>query len=202
MKDIRDMRRSDWHRILERRYTVSPCKFQNMEGAVSLLEIQKVAQPLTVHSEIGDVLIADAGYSWLQVAFKGQQFWATMMYDAQGEFLQGYFDITAWNNFDDMENPTFQDMYLDLVLLNNDKIQVLDRDELDEALEKKVITVEQHQQTVKAGEELYQFLQENREEFIRFCSEWREKLLLDRIEKNGMPIGGVTKRRISTETED
>ena len=43
MKDIRDMRRSDWHRILERRYTVSPCVFRGREGVVSLLEIQKVS---------------------------------------------------------------------------------------------------------------------------------------------------------------
>ena len=27
MEDIRDMQRSDWHRILEREYTVSPCSF-------------------------------------------------------------------------------------------------------------------------------------------------------------------------------
>lgn len=177
MKDIRDMRRSDWHRILERRYTVSPCSFQGMEGVVSLLEIQKVTYPLTVRYESGDVLIADAGYSWLQVAFKEQFFWATVMFDAKGEFMQGYFDITGGNTFEDMENPKFQDMYLDLVLLNNGGIQVLDRDELDEALEKKEITEEQYQQTVTEGEKLYRFLQENKEELVKFCIEWREKLL-------------------------
>jgi len=176
MKDIRDMRRSDWYRILERRYTVKPCTFQNMEGVVSLLEIQKVTNPLTVHYEDGDVLIADEGYSWLQLAFKDQFFWATVMYDDKGEFMQGYFDITGGNTFEDMENPKFQDMYLDLVLLKNGGIQVLDREELDEALEQKEITVEQYQQTVTEGEKLYGFLKENKEEFLQFCKEWREKL--------------------------
>lgn len=176
MKDIRDMRRSDWHRILERRYTASPCIFQNMEGVISLLEIQKVTNPLKVHYETGDVLIADVGYSWLQVAFKNQYFWATMMYDEKGEFMQGYFDITGGNTFEDMENPKFQDMYLDLVLLKDGGIQVLDREELNEALEQKEITAEQYQQTVMAGEKLYCFLQENQEEFLQFCKEWREKL--------------------------
>lgn len=177
MKDIRDMRRSDWHRILERNYTASPCSFQGMEGVVSLLQIQKVTEPLKVHHEFEEVLIADVGYSWLQVAFKGQLFWATVMYSPEGRFLQGYFDITAWNNFDNMDNPTFQDMYLDLVLPAEGEIMVLDRDELDEALEQKMIDEEQYQQTIKAGEKLYQFLQENQEEFLKFCSEWREKLL-------------------------
>lgn len=184
MKDIRDMRRSDWHRILERRYTVSPCTFQSMEGVVSLLEIQKVTHPLTVRYESGDVLIADAGYSWLQLAFKDQYFWATVMFDAKGVFMQGYFDITGGNTFEDMENPKFQDMYLDLVLLDDGRIQVLDQDELDEALEQKEISEEQYQRTVAEGERLYRFLQENGDEFLRFCSEWRERLLQVTEERN------------------
>ena len=32
-----------------------------------------------------------------------------------------------------MENPTFQDMYLDFVLTNDGKIHVLDQEELEEA---------------------------------------------------------------------
>lgn len=179
MKDIRDMRRSNWHRILEREYTVSPCSFQNMEGVVSLLQIRKVTEPLLVPGENGEkVLIADAGYSWLQVAFKEQFFWATVMYDPEGRFMQGYFDITGGNIFEDMENPKFQDMYLDLVLLADRRILVLDQDELDEALEQNEITEEQYAQTVKAGEELYRFLKENGEAFLKFCGEWREHFLI------------------------
>lgn len=178
MKDIRDMRRSDWHRILERKYTVSPCSFHGMEGVVSLLQIQKVTEPLMVSGENGEkVLIADKGFSWLQVAFREQFFWATVMFDNQGKFLQAYFDITGGNSFDDMENPKFRDMYLDLVLLDDGRILVLDKDELDEALGQKEITEEEYQNTVKAGEELYRFLQANGEAFLQFCREWREKLL-------------------------
>ena len=179
MEDIRDMRRSDWHRILEREYIVSPCSFFDMEGVVSLLQIKKVTEPLLVPGENGEkVLIADAGYSWLQVAFKEQFFWATVMYDDKGRFMQGYFDITGGNSFEDMKNPTFRDMYLDLVLLDGGRILVLDRDELDEALEQREISEEQYQQTVKEGKKLYRFLQENGEEFLQFCSEWRERLLI------------------------
>lgn len=178
MEDIRDMRRSDWYRILEREYKVSPCVFQGMEGVVSLLKIEKVTEPLLVSGENGKkVLIADAGYSWLQVAFKEQLFWATVMYDANGTFLQAYFDITAGNDFEDVENPTFRDMYLDLVLLDDGRILVLDEDELEEAFKKNEITEEQYRKTMEEGEKLHRFLQENGEEFLRFCSGWREKLL-------------------------
>ena len=177
MKDIRDMRRSDWHRILERNYTVRPCSFRDMEGVVSLLQIQKVTNPLTVPYEGGEVLIADAGYSWLQVAFKNQFVWATVMFDKKGDFLQAYFDITGGNMFEDTDNPKFTDMYLDLVLTSDGKILVLDEEELTEALENKEISGEQYAKTVAEGEKLYGFLKENSGEFLVFCKEWREKLL-------------------------
>ncbi|MGN0507370.1 MAG: DUF402 domain-containing protein [Lachnospiraceae bacterium] len=182
MKDIRDMRRSDWHRILERRYTVSPCRFQGIEGVVSLLEIEKVTNPLTVHYETGDVLIADRGFSWLQLALNGQYFWATAMYDADGEFLEIYFDITGGNTFDDMENPRFQDMYLDIVLLADGRIHVLDRDELDAALAQKEISEEEYTHAIAECDRLYAFLTENKENIVAFCTEWREKLLEENAE--------------------
>ena len=177
MKDIRDMRRSDWHRILEREYKASPCSFQGMKGVVSLLQIKEVTEPLIVQGEDGGILIADKGYSWLQVAFKEQFFWATVMYDDKGNFMQGYFDITAGNDFEDVENPTFRDMYLDLVLLDDGRILVLDEDELEEAFKKSEITKEQYRKTVEEGEKLHRFLVENQKEFVKFCSDWREKLL-------------------------
>ena len=177
MKDIRDMRKSDWHRILERRYTAQPCCFQDMEGVVSLIEIKKVESPLTVHYESGDVLIADNGYSWVQLALRDQYFWMTAMFDAAGEFQEIYFDITAGNMFDDMDNPKFQDMYLDIVLLRDGRIHILDRDELDEAWMNREISEEQYQKAIEDCDKLYDFLMVNKTELVQFVTMWREKLL-------------------------
>ena len=177
MKDIRDMRRSDWHRILERRYTAQPCCFQNMEGVISLIEIKKVESPLVVPYESRNVVIADTGYTWVQLALKEQFFWATAMFDNNGVFKEIYFDITAGNTFEDMENPKFQDMYLDIVLFCDGRIITLDRDELDEAWRNREITDEQYRHAIEEGEKLYEFLTKNKEEFVRFVTEWREKLL-------------------------
>lgn len=176
-KDIRDMRRSDWHRIQKRTYLAETCRFHAMEGVVSLLRIDEVKQPLLVSSGTEKVLIADNGYSWLQVAFQGQYFWATVMYDDAGSFLQGYFDITGGNCFEDMENPTFEDMYLDLVLQKDGHIQILDEEELDEALEQKQISPKQQEDARAECRRLYLFLQEHQKEFLQFCEESRKKLL-------------------------
>ena len=162
MKDIRDMKRSDWHRITKRRYTASPCRFQNMDGVVSLIEMQEVKSPIIVSHELGETVIADKGYSWLQLALKEQYFWATVMFDKEGNFIEIYFDITGGNIFDDMENPKFLDMYLDIVLLNDGSIYVLDREELDEALTQKEISKAEYQHAIAECEKLYDFLVNNK----------------------------------------
>lgn len=177
MKDIRDMKRSDWHRILERKYTVHPCKFLSMEGVISLIEIQRVTHPLTVSSDYGELTIADKGYSWVQLALKDQYFWATAMFNEKGEFLQIYFDITAGNMFQDMENPTFEDRYLDFVLYRDGKIAVLDQEELEEAWKEQKITTQEYEHTVAEGKKFYAFLTDHQQDLVCFVTEWRERFL-------------------------
>ena len=90
----KDMRRSDWRRILKRTY--SDCDFyvDRMQAKRSLLRIHEVTQPLVIDNIAGHILIADRGHSWLQIAVKAQHVWITAMFDADGEFIQAYFDIT------------------------------------------------------------------------------------------------------------
>ena len=95
--------------------------------------IDEVTGPLTVHYHSRDVLIADAGYSWFQAAVPGARWWLTAMFDECDRLIQIYFDITGGSRFDDPENPTFEDMYLDIVVSADGSIEVVDRDELDEA---------------------------------------------------------------------
>ena len=132
--DRRDLRRSDWRRITKRRFVCRPFARDGMTGTEALIAIDAVAAPLTVHNDYGDVTIADAGYKWLQIAPRDRYFWLTVMFDGQGRLLQLYFDITAGSEFSDPENPTFEDMYLDIVVTADGAIHLLDADELDAAL--------------------------------------------------------------------
>lgn len=165
----KDMRRTDWHRILRREYRYAPCSFQRMQGIASLLSLHEVSQPLTIHYEHGDVTIAEAGHQWLQLAFRDAFFWVTAMFDHDHKLLQIYFDITNGNCLGDETNPTFEDLYLDIVMEADGTLHMLDRDELDEALETGEITQEQHALAVSEGEKLYYYLTEHREELVDFC---------------------------------
>ena len=64
MSKIRDMRRTDWKRITKRRYVSrGEADIFGSAGRISLISIDEVTGPLTVHYHSRDVLIADAGYS-------------------------------------------------------------------------------------------------------------------------------------------
>ena len=167
---VKDMRRSDWHRVLRRDYIASDCLVCGTAGKVSLTVLRELTSPLTIHYPFGDALIADKDYAWLQIALKEQYFWLTAMYDADGQLIQLYFDITDGNCFEDEDNPCFPDMYLDIVVTGTGEIHVIDREDLDWALDNGVITRDQYDHAWKVCDELCQYLEQNKDDVVRFCN--------------------------------
>ena len=170
------MKREEWHRMLQREYRCVPCEFEGMEGFVSILVLKKVTEPLYVADEDKMVLIADNGYSWVQVALKDQYFWLTSMFDTEGRLLQVYFDICKGILFEEPENPCFDDMYLDIVLTRDGRLYVLDQEELEEARQEGVISEEEYQHAMVECDKLYQYLEKDKEKVMNFCREWYKKL--------------------------
>lgn len=172
-----DMCRTDWRRITKRRYTscAEPDIF-GTAGCVSLIMIDEVIEPLTVHYSGRKVIIADAGYSWFQAAIPEAHWWLTAMFDADDRFIQIYFDITNGNRFDPPENPTFEDMYLDIVVSADGTVEIVDQEELDEALQSGAITAAQHRNATVSCEALSHFLRENTAAMLQWCKECQQKL--------------------------
>lgn len=109
--NIKDMKRSNWPRVLRKDYLARDFEINGQQGQMSLSVLRELTAPLTIHYEFGDVRIADTDYGWLQIALKDRFFWLTAMYDEQDRLVELYFDITAGNCFDDPDNPCFEDMY-------------------------------------------------------------------------------------------
>ncbi|MDE7218267.1 MAG: DUF402 domain-containing protein [Oscillospiraceae bacterium] len=170
-RQVKDMRRSDWSRILRREYVSRDCQICGIRGKESLLVIREVTRPLTVHDGGEDVLIAEKDYAWVQIALEGLPFWMTAMYDDRGRLIQIYFDITAGNRFNDPENPTFVDMYLDIVVNSRGELYILDREELDAALSEGAVTAEEWNQADAACTYLSAYLAGNREAVTALCGQ-------------------------------
>lgn len=186
---IKDMKRSNWPRLLEKEYVARDFEADGIQGKMSLHVLRKLTGPLTVRYPFGDVLIADRDYRWVQIALKEQFFWITAMYDSKERLVNLYFDITGGNCFDDPENPCFEDLYLDIAAAG-DNLAILDQDELDAALENGEIDRCQYNQAQRICRELYAYLENNRETVAARCNrayEELKKLLPDgqRIAKTG-----------------
>ena len=98
------------------------------------------------------------------------------MFDEHDRLIQIYFDITGGSRFDDPENPTFEDMYLDIVVSADGSIEVVDRDELDEALQSGAITAAQHQGAIENCDMLEKFLRENTADVMAWCQTRQREL--------------------------
>lgn len=179
----KDMKRSDWRRILCREYCYDECSYQDKTGIASILLLKKVTEPLTIHYEHGDVTIVNEGDTWLQIAFRDAYYWVTAMFDQNNELLQIYFDITNGNCLDNEENPTFDDLYLDIMMEPDGTLHLLDRDELDEALEAGEITTAQHQKALDECDKLYAMLSSDWQDFAGFC--YSQMLKLKEIKCDG-----------------
>lgn len=138
MRDFMKRRRadrSDWERIVKRRYVQQHIDSDEFSGYIGLLCLDHVPDPFWVSTQ-GDFCIADDGYAWLHQFPQDAFYVVTTMFDAHGNVIQWYIDICAKHGLDDDGVPWFEDLYLDIVIMPSGKVMLLDEDELDEALEK------------------------------------------------------------------
>ena len=171
---IKDMKRSEWNRITKRRVIIRPFAHKGFHGKVSLLKILEVTSPFVSSSGSASVTLADAGYSWLQLAMENDFVWFTVMFDDQDRFLQIYIDVTDGNHTD-CEDPWFADLYLDYVI-DEDRIIKLDADELQQAHMQKQITLQQFVKTLQHGEMIERYLSSHHHELIAFFNDLQKKL--------------------------
>ena len=167
--NIKDMKRSNWSRCLRKDYVAKNFELDGYQGYMSLSVLRELTGPLTIHYPFGDVMIADKDYSWLQIALEDQFFWVTAMFDNHDRLIEIYIDINTGNRFDNPDNPCFDDMYLDIVVLPDGIVSVLDRDELDEALSRGVISKEAYEHAELVCGKLYKYLCEHTDTFIGWC---------------------------------
>lgn len=175
--NIKTMRRDEWSRVLEKKVIIKEFAYGNFEGKISLLKILKVSEPLWVGYGTKSVKIADENHSWVQIALENGFFWITAMFDENDKPFEIYIDMTDGNHTQ-VENPYFEDMYLDYVI-SDDMVLELDRDELEDALQCGKISWDQYERTLSEGEKLFEYLKENKEELRGLIQDWFQELKLE-----------------------
>lgn len=176
---IRDMKRSSWESFLNKDQIIEDYIFNDRKGKISLIRIKDVSKPFVMLHEGKEIVLADKYYYWLQLAFHNDYRWYTVMFDDNDNLVQIYIDITNGNNTE-LDNPIFEDMYLDYVVAE-DIIYEQDRDELDEAYTNNLITKEEYERALHEGDKLHLELSEHlegfKEIFIREQQRLKKKMM-------------------------
>lgn len=172
----KSLRRDEFKNIIKKEIHTIQVNNDSFEGTVSLMKILDVQEPMIVSYPTYKVTILDKNYQWLQFAPKGENWWLTVLYDDSGNLIESYFDITKQNIFEDELNPTFIDMRLDVVLSKDRESQILDEDELKEALDEKLITKEEYEFAFFLAKSIIQGYNRNKAKYYEFIDRYYQEL--------------------------
>lgn len=135
-------RSKNWPRILKYSFETEYCEKEGGRSYISVMHLEKVRERLIVNTGGKGYCVVDDGYTWLQYLPLDKNWSLTTMYNENKEIVQWYFDITKKNGIDDNGEPFYDDLYLDVVVLPTSEVFLIDEDDLEEALNKNIITKE------------------------------------------------------------
>jgi uncharacterized protein len=171
--------RSEWKRILKRKYAQAFIDTNEFKGYITLLNTIKVMKPLRVNYVGKSVCIVDDGYMWLQQFPLEKNHSVTTMFDANGDIVQWYIDICYQNSI--VNNvPYMDDLYLDIVLLPTGEVIVKDADELEEAFSRGLINQSLYDLAWDELNHLKALINNNHFELIKL-SNYHKDILIDRL---------------------
>lgn len=168
-------KRPDWQRIITRQSASLFEETDTFKGYLTLLHAVKVTAPASFTYGNKEICIVDDGYTWLQQFPADAHHSVTTMFDADGHVVQWYIDICLSNGKDE-HGPWMDDLFLDLILLPSGELIVKDADELEEALENKVIDQQMYDLAWKEADTLKIMIEQQRFEPIRLAYYHKEKL--------------------------
>ncbi|HEU5139524.1 MAG TPA: DUF402 domain-containing protein, partial [Bacillales bacterium] len=136
--------RQDWQRIRKKSFHVDYLKTEKFTGHVSFLYLKEVSEPVWVENNQEYLCVADSNYLWVQHFPEGACHTQTAMFDAAGDAVQWYIDICKPYGIAEDGVPWFEDLYLDIVMNPDGDFQLLDADELEDALNRAEISREDY----------------------------------------------------------
>ena len=127
------------------------------KGYVAFVKIKDVQNPLVVNDGEKDVCIKDNDYKWIEVYPDNEHYAVTIMFDNNDNLIEWYFDIAKEIGIEN-NIPYEEDLYVDIVITPNGRKEILDEEELMDALNKNEITqkdIELVYETVKLIEDKF-----------------------------------------------
>ncbi|MDF2681484.1 MAG: hypothetical protein K0R47_2674 [Brevibacillus sp.] len=136
--------RPGWRRVKRLGYQEKWVEALSFTGYAVRLTLDEVSDPAFMPVGGKMLCVGDRGYVYLQYFPHGKPYAVTKMLDELGNTVQWYIDICKGHGKDQNGYLWYDDLYLDIVVLPDDSVYLLDQDELDEAMQKGVISEVDH----------------------------------------------------------
>ncbi len=131
-------------------------------GKITLIQLNKVKKKFIAKRPDGrEERVIDDNYKILTFFPEKGSYCFSAMYNSNCNILQWYFDILKSDCKYNSGIPYGEDMYLDVVVLPNGEFYILDEDELKDALDKKIITIDDYTRAYKTMKSIENMLNSN-----------------------------------------
>ena len=149
---------------------------KDYKGHLGQIHIIEAHQP---PKELGEDYIerANSGCKWLEFYPENSNVAMTVAYNKENKILNWYFDIINKVGIEG-NNPYFEDLYLDVTMTPESKIELLDEEELKIALKENDITQEQYNMAYEVAEKLIKMIDGKIEKLINFSNKYFDKINL------------------------
>lgn len=147
-----------------------------LTGCIDLLDIHAVTQPQYWNFNNEQILLCDKGIKWLTVMPDDDWFCLSVLLNESNEIMLWYIDMIEEHGIDPDGVPYYYDLYLDMVIYPDGTILLDDMDELEDALDAKIITQEQYDLAIETSQILTDKLQNNSENLRNYCLQCLELL--------------------------
>ncbi|MDN4607871.1 DUF402 domain-containing protein [Sporosarcina highlanderae] len=162
--------RYDWKRILKKSYVEKYYETAQFTGHVSLFRMNEVSEPLFKMYGKKNTCIAAKGYSWLQHFPDDEHYSVTTVFNDENQVVQWYIDICKQNGYCETNGPWMDDLFLDLIVLPTGELIEKDEDELEDALNKEIITKHDYDQAWLENRKLKTLIEDRRFDLLELAN--------------------------------
>lgn len=169
---IKGIPEKNWHRIDTAYTKLGKITFKETEYYIAGTYFKKIKEKKVIKVFNEDICVLDDGYLWITIIPMKENYALTIKADNKDKLIHFYFDITKENFLDEKNIPFFKDLYLDVIYDGDDRIEILDKDELEQALNEGDITIEDYNFAIKEAEYIKSILPENKYNLLKVANRW------------------------------
>jgi len=157
--------------IANKRYTQKEISNKEFKGYVALIILDSVTIPQTWNYNGEEIIFCDSGMKWLRILPKHGNYTIMAVMNDRDDIIVWYIDIIDGYGLDEDGIVYVNDLFLDLIVYPDGKIIIDDMDELEAALDQKVISINMYEKATKASKKLQTNILYDIEKLRSFCTQ-------------------------------